>query len=118
MVLLFCIFHDQVATAAGLNTTTEYCHIVWLSYNCYRCHFPKGRNFLRFFAKSPHPNHHPYHHHPHLIILTITISIIILTIIILVINILTISILTIIIFTISITIAILTISIIILTSSS
>ena len=55
MVLLFCIFHDQVATAAGLNITTEYCHIVWLSYNCYRCHFPEGRNFLRFFAKSPHP---------------------------------------------------------------
>ena len=56
MVLLFCIFHHQVATAAGLNITTEYCHIVWLSYNCYRCHFPEGRNFLRFFAKSPHPN--------------------------------------------------------------
>ena len=55
MVLLFCIFHHQVATAAGLNITTEYCHIVWLSYNCYRCHFPEGRNFLRFFAKSPHP---------------------------------------------------------------
>ena len=58
MVLLFCIFHDQVATAAGLNITTEYCHIVWLSYNCYRCHFPEGRNFLRFFAKSPHPTVH------------------------------------------------------------
>ena len=59
MVLLFCIFHHQVATAAGLNITTEYCHIVWVSYNCYRCHFPEGRNFLRFFAKSPHPmNHH------------------------------------------------------------
>ena len=56
MVLLFCIFHHQVATAAGLNITTEYCHIVWLSYNCYRCHFPEGRNFLRFFAKSPHPS--------------------------------------------------------------
>ena len=55
MVLLFCIFHHQVATAAGLNITTEYCHIVWVSYNCYRCHFPEGRNFLRFFAKSPHP---------------------------------------------------------------
>ena len=59
MVLLFCIFHDQVATAAGLNITTEYCHIVWLSYNCYRCHFPEGRNFLRFFAKSPHPSLNP-----------------------------------------------------------
>ena len=55
MFLLFCIFHDQVATAAGLNITTEYFHIVWVSYNCYRCHFPEGRNFLRFFAKSPHP---------------------------------------------------------------
>ena len=60
MVLLFCIFHHQVATAAGLNITTEYCHIVWLSYNCYRCHFPEGRNFLRFFAKSPHPSFHPH----------------------------------------------------------
>ena len=59
MVLLFCIFHHQVATAAGLNITTEYCHIVWLSYNCYRCHFPEGRNFLRFFAKSPHPTGPP-----------------------------------------------------------
>ena len=56
--MLFCIFYTQTETPAGQRSTRGYHNMAWKSYNCYRSHFPKGRNFLRFFSKSPRPNPH------------------------------------------------------------
>ena len=53
---LLCIFYTQLARPAGQRSTIGFPYIASKSYNCYRCHFPKGRNFLRFFSKSPRPN--------------------------------------------------------------
>ena len=51
----FHIFHTLGATAAGQRSTGGYPYIDRNSYNCYRCHFPEGRNFLRFFSKITAP---------------------------------------------------------------
>ena len=52
---LLCIFYTQLAKPAGQWSTIEYPYIASKSYNCYCCHFPEGRNFLRNFSKSPRP---------------------------------------------------------------
>ena len=52
---LLCIFYTQVATPAGQRSTGGYPYIACYPYNCYRCHFPEGRNFSRNFPKSPRP---------------------------------------------------------------
>ena len=52
---MLCIFYTQVATPAGQRSTGGYPYIACYPYNCYRCHFPEGRNFSRNFPKSPRP---------------------------------------------------------------